>query len=75
MVSLPSGSKSNLLTPGCGEGTYSIIDGPGQEKGQLVSKRCKLPNDVQGRIFKGKIKGEGCEMRDQLMDFVATGWW
>ena len=74
MVSSPLGSKAILLTPGCGEGTY-ITDGPGQENGQLVSKRCKLPSDFQGRIFKGKIKGEGCETRDQLMDSLATGWW
>ena len=55
MVSSPLGSKAILLTPGCGEGTY-ITDGPGQENGQLVSKRCKLPSDFQGRFLKAKLR-------------------
>lgn len=43
----PMHSEAKLLTPGCGEGKYSIYCKVSRkENGQLVLKRPKLPNDL-----------------------------
>ena len=56
-VHLPSGSKASLLTSGCGKGKYSLyFRTPNKENGQLMLNRPKLPNDFQGRSFKGIVK-------------------
>ena len=54
-------SKANVLTPGCGEGKYSIYCkvpsvGPSKENGQLMLRRPKLPNGFQGRVFKDSVR-------------------
>ena len=56
-VHLPSSSKASVLTSGCGEGKYSLyFRTPNKENGQLMFNRPKLPNDFQGRSFKGIVK-------------------
>ena len=50
-------SKVNLLTPGFGEGKYSIYYRvSNKENRQLMIKRPKLPEDFQGRGFKGSVR-------------------
>ena len=50
-------SKANLLTPGCGEGMYSICCRvPSKENEQLMLKRPELPDDFQARGFKGRVR-------------------
>ena len=46
-------SKANLLTPGCGEGKYSVYC---KENKPLMLKRPKLPNDFEGRVFKDSVR-------------------
>ena len=43
---------------------------PSGEKGQLMFKGPELPDGFQGRVFKGNIRGEGCRVCDQLIDFL-----
>ena len=70
------GSKTNLLTPGCGEGKYSVYCRvPSKENKQLVLKRPELPNGFQGRVFKSNIRGVGCRVPDQLVDVPLIAWW
>ena len=56
-VHSPAHSKANLLTPGCGEGKYSVyFRAPSKENGQLMLRRPKLPNGFQERGFKGSVR-------------------
>lgn len=69
---LPIHSKSNLLTPGCGEGKCNIYCkasdlGSSKEKGQLMLKRPNLSDWFQGRDFKGTVKGVTFRVTDKLM--------
>ena len=43
---------------------------PNKEKRQLVLQRSELPDDFQGRVFKGNICDEGCREHD----FLLIGW-
>ena len=55
--------KVSLLTPGCGEGKYSVdCRAPSKENGQLMLRRPELPNPFQGRGFKSSVRegAAGC---------------
>ena len=68
----PPGSKANLLTPGCGEGKYSIYCRCQAGMGSLCSKDSNPhPLGLSGKGFKGNIWGEGCREHD----FLLIGWW
>ena len=59
-------SKTNLLTPDCGEGKYSVYGkAPRKENGQLMPKSFKLPSRFSGGVFKGKVREgvTGCVIR------------
>ena len=49
--------------------------GPSKENRQFILKRPKLPNGFQGRGFKGKVRGVGCRVPDQLVYNSLIGWW
>ena len=56
-VCLPVCSKVNPLTPGCGEGRYSIYcRAPSKKNGQFMSKRPNPAHSFQGRSFKGSLR-------------------
>ena len=45
-------SKASLLTPGCGEGKYSVgCRVPSKENGKLVLKRPKFSDGFGGSVF------------------------
>ena len=74
-VHLPVCSKANLLTQGCDEGKYNIYcRAPSKENGQLMLKRPKLPNGIQGRGFKVSVREGGCKVYDQLVHNSQIGW-
>ena len=73
---MPTCSKANLLTLGCGEGKYSVCcRAPSKENRQLMLKSSKLPDGFQRRVFKDNIRGKGCRVSDQLMNIFFIGWW
>ena len=43
-----------------------------QRDRQLVIKRPELSNGFQGRVFKGKIWGDGCRVHDRLAGGEVT---
>ena len=50
-------SKVNLLTPGCGEGKYSVYCRvPNKENAWLMLKIPKLSDNFEGRSFKGSMR-------------------
>ena len=62
-VCSPTCSKANLLTPGWGEGKYSIYCRvPSKEKRQVMLKGLELPDGFHGRGFKGSVRkgATGC---------------
>lgn len=60
--------KANLLTPGCGEGKYSVdCKAPSMEKGQIMLKRPKFLDDFLGRGFK-------CSVREGAAGCVISSW-
>lgn len=74
-VYLPTSNKANLLTPGCGEGKYSIYHKAlSKENGQLIFKRLELPTGFQGKGFKGSVRngGAGCVICTQFSDWLAS---
>ena len=71
-VCLPTWSKDNLLTPGCGDGKCSVYcRAPSKESRQLVLKR---PDGFQGKVFKDRVRERGCGVHDQLLDILLIGW-
>ena len=48
-----------------------LLQGSSKENGQLMLKNLKLPDGLGGKVFKGKIWGEGC----RVCDFLLIGWW
>ena len=75
-VCLPMHSKTNLLTPACGEGKYSVYcRAPSEESKQLVFIRPKLPEAFQGKVFKDRVREGGYGVCDQLMDIILICWW
>ena len=58
-VHLPTRSKANLLTPGCGEGKCSVYcRAPSKEYRQLEALPQKaLPDGFQGKVFKDSEGG------------------
>ena len=68
----PTCRESELLTPVCGEGNYSLYFKtasvvPSKDNGQLMLKITKFPYGFQGRAFRGNMRNEGCK--------VVIGWW
>ena len=62
--SLLTCNRANLVTPGCGEGKYSVYcKAPSKENGQLVLKRPECPEGFQGRVFKDSV-------RERVMEYV-----
>ena len=50
-------SKANLLTLGWQWGKYRAwLAGPSRENGQLMFKKPELPDGLQKRVFKGKVR-------------------
>ena len=43
--------------------------------GKLVLKRPWTPNGFQGKVFKDRVREGSCEVYDQLVDSLLTGWW
>ena len=74
-VYLPTRSKANLLTWGCGEGAAFIAGHQARSPGKLVLKRPWTPNGFQGKVFKDRVREGSCEVYDQLVDSLLTGWW
>ena len=71
-------NKANLMTPGCGQGKYSVYCkapnmGPNKENRKLRLTRPKLPSGFQGRGFKVSVRSEDCRLSDQLMDVLLIG--
>ena len=55
-------SKVNPLTPGCGEGRYSIYCmAPCKKNGQFILKRPNPAHSFQGRSFKGSLREGAAE--------------
>ena len=48
-----------------------VIAGPSKENGWLVPQNPKLPDGLGGKVFIGKIGGEGCK----VCYFLLIGWW
>ena len=67
-VHLPNCNKAHLLTAGCGEGKGNVYCRCQEESRQLALKRPELSHSFQGQIIKGRVRGVGCEVCDQLMD-------
>ena len=74
-VHMPNYNKAHLLTPGCSEGKYNVYCRCQEESRQLALQRPELPNSFQGQVIKGRMRGAGCEVCDQLMDILLVGWW
>ena len=74
-VHLPNCNKAHLLTAGCGEGKGNVYCRCQEESRQLALKRPELSHSFQGQIIKGRVRGVSCEVCDQLMDNLLTGWW
>ena len=53
-------TEKNRFTAGCQE----------KSLGQLVLERPKLPEGFQGKIYKDKVREEGCRVCDQLMEIL-----
>lgn len=70
--------KANLLTwVMVKESTVFICRVLNKEKRQLVLQRCELPDDFQGRIFKGNIWVRAAESMTffWLVGVEITGWY
>ena len=54
-----------------------LLQGLCKVNGQLVLKRPKFPDGFQGRVFIGKIWGEGCRVCNlpQIVGSEVTGWY
>ena len=66
-------SKSDLPTPGCGEGKYRIYFRVShKDNGKLTLKRPKLPDDFQGRGFIDSVRevSSGC----MISSYVILRW-
>ena len=75
-VYLPTCSKANLLTLGCGEGKYSMYRrAPSKESRQLVLKRPQLPEGFQRKVFKNRVREGVFGVCYQHMDILLIGWW
>ena len=48
-----------------------FIAEPSKENGWFMLKRSEIADGFQGRVFKGKIWGEGCT----VYNFFLIGWW
>ena len=75
-VYLPMCCKANLVTLDCGEGKCSIycwcqVRSPGQP----VLKRPELPEGLQGKVFKEKVREKGYRVCDQLLAILLIVWW
>ena len=61
-------SKANLLTLGCSKGKFRVYcRAPSKESRQLLLKRPELPSDVQGKVFKDKV-------RERVLGCVISSW-
>ena len=76
-VHSPVCSKANLLTPGCGEESAALIVFSCQTRcsEQLMLKKLKLSDGLQGSILKGKVRERSCGGCDQLVYNSLIGWW
>ena len=45
-----------------------------EESRQLEFKRPEVSQDVQGKVFKDRVRDGGCGECDQLMDLLLIGW-
>ena len=68
-VHSPVHSKSNLLTPYCGE---EKCRAPSKESWQLVLKRPELPIGFQGNVSKDRVREGACGVCDQLVDILLV---
>ena len=67
-------SKANLLTLGCSEGKYNVYCRAKWEWAAHAQKTW-TPWWLQGRVFKGNIRGEVCRVPEQLVDILLIHWW
>ena len=74
-VCSPICNEANLLTPGCGEGKYSIYHKVlSKQNGQLMFRRLEFPTGFQGRGFKGSMRKGGFRLCDQPVHTSRIGW-
>ena len=57
------------------EGAAFIAGHQARSPGKLVLKRPWTPNGFQGKVFKDRVREGSCEVYDQLVDSLLTGWW
>ena len=68
--------KAKLLTPVVVKESEEFIAGhQARNPGKLVLKRPWTPNGFQGKVFKDRVREGSCEVYDQLVDSLLTGWW
>lgn len=73
-VSSAAGRKVSLLTAGCGEAKcsgYCKVSGMGPNK-EAQAQRPQIHKGSQGRSFKGRTKGKGLSVCEQLVH--TPGW-
>lgn len=72
----PDRSKTNLVMPVCGEEKCNVYCRVlSQESRWLMFKKPELPHGFQGKVLEDRVREGECELCDQLVDILLTGWW